>query len=123
MSRKRDMLFAVVLCAMFTLYVLSMIFWPKMPKDVKVLKDLYYITTASVMYMLSWIVFMLCNNEWKWIKGASCLGIGVFSVNLYVEIFLDPTDWSSWDFWLIIFVTINMFLSIRIIDKIKKSKK
>lgn len=120
MSKGKDIALAIAMIAIGGMYVWSMIFWPDMPKDDKILKNLYYITTASVLYILSWIVFILSNSQW--LKGASCIGIGIFSVNLYVELFLDPTHWTKWDFWLIVFVSVNMLLSVRILDKIKKNK-
>lgn len=121
MKKTKDIASAICLVMILGVFAIGMIYWPNMPKDHKVFRNLYYITTASVLYMLSWLIFIIANNEW--LKGASCLGIGIFSVNLYVELFLDPTNWTRWDFWLIIFVSVNMFLSVRLLDKVKNKSK
>lgn len=120
MANKKNIALSVAMIAISAVFVLGMIYWPKMPKDDKVLRNLYYITTASVLYMMSWVILAIANSIW--LKAASCLGIGVFSVNLYVELFLDPRNWTSWNWWLILFVAGNMFLSICIIEKLKSKR-
>ncbi len=120
MSRKKDIALAASLLAIVGIFAFGMIYWPDMPKDKPVLKDLYYITIASVLYMMSWVIFIIANSVW--VKGASCLGIGVFSVNLYVAIFLDPLHWTKWNGLLIGFVSINMLISVLILERIKNNK-
>ena len=120
MSNKKDIALFVAITTISAVFVLGMIYWPEMPKDDKVLKNLYYVTTASVLYMLSWIVLIMASNIW--VKAASCLGVGVFSVNLYIELFLDPTHWTKWNWWLVVFVSVNMFLSVLIVEYLKRNK-
>lgn len=123
MNKRKDFAIAAVMVVIVAIFAFGMIYWPDMPKDKFVLKNLYYITIASVMYMLSWVVFMVVVNNSVILKVASCLGVAVFSVNLYIEIFLDPTHWTKWNLWLILFVGVNLFLSVSIIEIIRKNKK
>lgn len=117
MSRKKDIALACLIVSISAVFVLGMIYWPSMPKGDKVLRNLYYITTASVLYMMSWVTLIMAHNFW--LKGASCIGVGVFSVNLYVEVFLDPRHWTNWSWWLVLFVSVNMFLAVIILEKLK----
>lgn len=101
-------------------FLFGMVYWPDMPKEHLILGKLYYITGASVMYVMSLIIFMLANTRF-W-KISSCVLLAVFSINLYVELFLDPTNWTKWDFWLIAVVGVKLFLVISIIEKIKQKR-
>lgn len=120
MSSKKDIALASAILAILAIFAFGMIYWPDMPKNKPVLKDLYYITIASVLYMMSWVIFIIANT--KWLKIVSCLGISVFSVNLYVEVFLDPLHWTKWNGILIGFVAINMMISVLILERIKNNK-
>ena len=71
-----------------SVFAVGMIAWPKFPEDGTLLGNLYYVTTSSVLYALSVIVFIAANSFW-W-KVGSAIGMSVFGVNLYVELYLDP---------------------------------
>lgn len=120
-TKKDEMLSAVLMISVCIVFMLGMVLWPYMPKDDKYLSKLYYLTISSVMYLLCVIVFIVANT--RWLKVASCLGIGVFSVNLYIEMFLDPLHWTAWSWGLIIIVSLNMFLSVILLSKLKKKNK
>ena len=98
-----------------------MIAWPKFPEDGTLLGNLYYVTTYSVLYALSVIVFIAANSFW-W-KVGSAIGMSVFGVNLYVELYLDPKKWTSWDATLIIVVPLNTLLVMFITEKLKSWQK
>ena len=102
------------------IFLLGMILWPIMPKEHIILGKLYYITGASVLYILSLIIFMLAHT--RWMKISSCILLSVFSINLYVELFLDPLNWTKWDFGLIIVVGVKLFLVVSIIERIKQKR-
>ena len=120
MSNKKDIGLGMIMLVIVAIFALSMIYWPDMPKNVKVLNNLYYISIASALYMLSWVVFIVAQTPF--FKGMSCLGIGVFATNLYIELFLNPKHWTQWDGLLILFVSANLFLSVRLLDKYKKKQ-
>jgi len=104
-----------------SVFAFGMIEWPNYPKDGSLLGNLYYITSASVLYALSVLVFIAANSFW-W-KVGSALSMAIFSVNLYVEVYLDPTKWSSWDATLLIVVSLNTLIMTFIIEKLKSWRK
>ena len=111
-----------ICCLMVTsVFAVGMIAWPKFPEDGTLLGNLYYVTTSSVLYALSVIVFIAANSFW-W-KVGSAIGMSVFGVNLYVELYLDPKKWTSWDATLIIVVSLNTLLVMFITEKLKSWQK
>lgn len=120
MSNKADISIGILIVSVTSIFALGMIFWPYMPKDSKVLSNLYYICTSSALYMGSVIWFLMA--ETKWVKFASCFGMATFSVNVFVELFLDPRHWTAWSGWLILIVAANLFLSVSIIEKLKSKR-
>lgn len=99
-------------------YAFGFFAWPYMPKDVPVLSNLYYLSIASVVYGLSMVIFI--GFRGKWTSAISCLWLGLSSAALYNELFLDPTNYTWWSIGLIIFISVNLFLSVLIIEKLKK---
>lgn len=117
---KRELPIAITIIMIGLVYVLGMIYWPYMPKSNPILSKLYYLTTASVLYAMSLFIHLIAQS--KWLKICSFASLGVFSVNLYVELFLDPSNWSKWSLGLLIIVPTKMFLLAVIINKIKGKK-
>jgi len=64
----------------------------------------------------------LMQAKARWNKILSALGFAVFGTNLFVEFFGSPEDWSNWDKTMFIVFTLNLMLSIFIIEKIKDKK-
>jgi len=116
-SKKNDISIAVLLATILSVYAFGFFGWQYMPKDNVILYNLYYISIASTIYGFSWIMFMSFNGKWSNIF--SCLWVGVSSAALYQELFLDPTNWTWWSLGLVIVVSLNMFLSVVLIQKIK----
>lgn len=103
--------------AIASIFAISMIKWPDYPKDGTWIGNLYYVSTASVLYIMSVLLFICANSFW-W-KVGSAFSMAVFGVNLYVELYLDPTNWTSWDLWLVIIVSFNTLLVVFITEKLK----
>lgn len=120
MKNKRDIAIAASLAANLAVYAFGFFGWSYMPKDNAVLYNLYYISIASAIYGFSLVMFMLANGKWS--KIVSCIWLGVSSAALYTELFLDPTNWTWWSLGLCVVVSLNMFLSVSIIERIKNKK-
>jgi len=116
----KDITIALVILTIGLVYVLGMICWPYMPKTDPILSKLYYLTTSSVLYALSLVIHLIAKS--KWLKICSFAALGIFSVNLYVELFLDPENWTNWSLGLLIIVPTKMFLLAVIINKVKAKK-
>jgi len=98
-------------------FAICMVKWPDYPKDGTWLGNLYYVCTASTLYVMSVIFYMMAQKFWVKITTAFCMAI--FAVNLYVEIYLNPTNWSNWSLLLLLVVTGNTLLMVFIIEKLK----
>ena len=88
-----------------------------MPKDTPVLNNIYYLSIASTIYGLSTVLFITAKS--RVVKIVTCIWVAVSSVALYKEIFLDPTNWTWWSAGLLLFVSLNLFLIVSIVEKIK----
>jgi len=118
-SKKKDIAIAASLAAILAVYAFGFLGGAYMPKYYAVLYNLYYISIASTVYGFSLVMFMLSNGLFS--KVVSCIWLGVSSAALYTELFLDPTNWTWWSAGLVVFVSVNLFLSISIIEKIKSN--
>lgn len=98
-------------------YAFGFFAWPYMPKNTPILNNLYYLSIASVVYGLSMVVFLIVTGRKA--KVVSCIWLGVSSAALYNELFLNPTHWGWWSAGLVVFISVNLFLSICIIEKLK----
>jgi len=116
----KDTYIVVLLIALMGIYAFGFFGWPYMPKDIRVLKNLYYISGASAMYGLSIVIFMIAKS--RKVKIVSCGWLGISSAVLYNELFLDPTNYTWWSAGLVVVVTLNLFLSVIIIEKLKQKK-
>jgi hypothetical protein len=121
MDNRRDILVAVLMISLCSVFILGMVYWPMFKKDGTWIGNLYYVTVASVLYFCGVVFNILATT--KWVKIASFTVMGVFSWNLYVELFLDATNWSNIDLGLLIFVTLNTTLAGFIIERLKTKKK
>ena len=120
MSNKvKDIAIAVIVFSTVIVFVMGMILWPYMPKE-GALSKLFYICSSSALYALSLVCFIVASS--KWWKVASYIGLAVFGINLYVELFLDPQHWTNWSLGLLIVVPTNIFLVAVITEKIKNGK-
>lgn len=120
MGNKRDIAVFILIVAIMAIFVLGMIYWPSFKKDGTLLGNLYYVTMSSVLYMSSMVWNLLAQKKIH--KIGSYLGMAVFGVNLYVELFLDPTHWTNWSFGLVVCVAANLLLYGIIVDKLKNKK-
>lgn len=103
----------VILVFFFGIYA-----WKHQPKELMISgRKLYYVCIASVMYMSSFITFML-SKGW-WLKAISSSVASLFAVNLYQEWRIGADVWSSWDYWFIVIICGNYFVLYRLIDKLK----
>jgi len=98
-------------------FAICMIKWPDYPKDGTWIGNLYYVCTASTMYVMSTVFYMMAKKFWVKVATAFCMAL--FGVNLYVELYLDPTNWTKWDFTLLLAVSANTLLVVFIIEKLK----
>lgn len=120
-SNKTSIAIGVSVISVSMLFILAMIKWPDYPKDGTIKGNLYYVTVASVMYILS--VIGLIMSERIWTKIGFSVGVAVFSTNLYTELFLDPLHWGQLNFWMILLLAANLMLTVFIIEKIKSLRK
>lgn len=114
MRNKYAIPFALI--CLLAIYAFGFFGWRYMP-NVAILNNIYYISVASTIYGMSIVIFITAIN--KLIKIISCLWLGVSSAALYNEIFLDPTNWTWWSAGLVIFVSLNLLLTVSIVEKIK----
>jgi len=98
-------------------FAICMVKWPDYPKDGTWVGNLYYVCTASTLYVMSVIFYMMAQKFWVKVTTAFCMAL--FGVNLYVELYLDPTNWTKWDMWLLIIVSGNTLLVVFITEKLK----
>lgn len=98
-------------------FAICMIKWPDYPKDGTWIGNLYYVCTASTLYVMSVIFYMIASTMWAKVTTAFCMAL--FGVNLYVELYLDPTHWSNWSILLLLIVTANTLLMVFLIEKLK----
>lgn len=118
MDKKYQDIAMGICCLMITsVFAFGMIDWPNHPKDGTWIGNLYYVTITSVAYIMSVLIFICANSFW-WKVGSSIM-MSVFGINLYVELYLDPTNWTKWDMWLLIIVGGNTLLVMLIVEKIK----
>lgn len=104
----------VILVFFFGIYA-----WKHQPKELVVSgRKLYYVCIASVMYISSFITFML-SKVW-WLKAISSSVASVFAVNLYQEWRIKEAVWSNLDYWFIVIICANYFFLYIIIDKLKR---
>jgi len=103
-------------------FLFGMIMWPYYQKTgtSKVAKSLYYISTSFTLYMLSFVLMLFVKTYWM--KVAASLSLALFGVNLYIELYLDPKNWTTWDFWAIVVFAANLILSFTIIEKIRPKR-
>ena len=120
-SKTKDIAMCICCLMVTSVFAVGMIARPKFPEDGTLLGNLYYVTTSSVLYALSVIVFISANTFW-W-KVRSAIGMSVFATNLYVELYLDPKNWTKWDATLIIVVSLNTLLVMFITEKLKSWQK
>jgi hypothetical protein len=83
-------------------------------------KNLYYITISSVMYLTSFLVLLMSKTFLY--KVFSSILVSVFGCNLYIELFLNPMEWTKWDLPMIIIVALNHLVVNFLIEKIKSKK-
>lgn len=120
-NAKKDISIAIVLLSVSIIFILGMVKWTSFPKDGTLIGNLYYVTVSSVLYTAGVVINILAQS--KWTKIASFFLMGVFGWNLYVELFLDPTNWSNFDLGLLVFVTANCTLTGWLIEWLKSKNK
>lgn len=98
-------------------FAICMIKWPDYPKGGTWTGNLYYVCTASTLYVMSLIFYIMAQKFWVKIATAFCMAL--FGVNLYVELYLDPKNWTNWDLSLLLIVTGNTLLMVFIMEKLK----
>jgi len=116
-SNIQELAMALSSFSIASIFAISMIKWPDFPKDGTWIGNLYYVSTASVLYIMSVLLFICANSFW-W-KVGSAFSMAIFGVNLYVELYLDPTNWTNWDLWLVVIVSFNTLLVVFITEKLK----
>jgi len=116
-SNIQELAMALSSFSIASIFAISMIKWPDFPKDGTWIGNLYYVSTASVLYIISVLLFICANVIW-WQVG-SAFSMAIFGVNLYVELYLDPTNWTNWDLWLVVIVSFNTLLVVFITEKLK----
>lgn len=116
-SNIQELAMALSSFSIASIFAISMIKWPDFPKDGTWIGNLYYVSTASVLYIMSVLLFICANSFW-W-KVGSAFSMAIFGVNLYVELYLDPTNWTNWDLWLVMIVSFNTLLVVFITEKLK----
>lgn len=118
-DRNKDIGAAVMSLFVILVFFFGIYAWKNQPKELVVSgRKLYYVCIASVMYMSSFITFML-SKVW-WLKAISSSVASVFAVNLYQEWRIKEAVWSNWDYFFIVIVCANYFFLYIIIDKLKK---
>jgi len=121
-EKQKDIAFSFVILAMIGTFLFGIIMWPSFQSSkAKIAGNLYYVTVSFVMYIMSFSALILAKGYWS--RVAASLLVALFSVNLYIELFLDPKHWTNWDFWAICVLAANLFVSYIILDKIKDNGK
>lgn len=114
---KNDIAMCILSITIPLVFIIGMVKWPDFPKDGTWKGNLYYVCTAGTLYMMSVVAFIAAKTR-LW-KIGSCFGIAIFGVNLYVELYLDPTHWTNWNMALVLVVSFNTLLTVFIIEKLK----
>lgn len=95
--------------------------WPTFDKKGVDGYKVYYLCVSSVLYVLSFIIHLFARNLWS--KVLTAAGMAVFGMNLYIELFRDPTNWSNFDFAQLIIVGSTTLVIVLIIEKLKSKWK
>ena len=112
-------------CCIFVaaIFIYGMSSWQNynVPKDGKILGNLYYITIASCLMMTGLIIRISATGLFY--KLCGCALYSLFYVNLFIELKRDPTSWNIVDalFQIPVFMGIISFeILLYVIDKNKK---
>ena len=117
-ERKKDIAFLFIMVSVIGVFLFGMIKWPEYKDSSYVFgKHLYYITIAFVMYIMSFLSLMFAKTLLS--KSCASVAVALFGYNIYIELFLDPENWTKWDMWSIIFLAANFIISFIILEKIK----
>lgn len=118
-NKKSDIILGLSCLSITMVFMWGMIKWPYFTKD-SWWYNLYYLCTSSALYALSLVINITARTFW--FKVGSAAGITVFGMNLYIELFRDPKNWSKFDFVQLIIVGLTSLLVIVIIEKLKQKK-
>lgn len=119
-DRKNNIVVSILLLGVVMIFFFGIYSWKH--TDVNEIikgRKLYYISIASAMYGLSFVVFLLANKII--LKSISCLTMGVFSINLYEEIMIGDKAWTGLDYGLMALASLNILILWVVIEKYKSN--
>jgi len=117
-NKQKDIAMLFVMLFLASAFAFAMVKWPDYTNsEYKIGRQLFYLTGAFVMYVFSFLFLLLSKGFWA--KVGASLAFSVFCINLYVELFLDPKNWTNWDMWLVPSVAVNLIAVLVLIEKIK----
>lgn len=118
-NKKDDIILGLSCLAITMVFIWGMIKWPDFGKGTWGY-NLYYLCTSSALHALSLVINITARTSW--FKVCSAAGVTVFGMNLYIELFRDPKNWSKFDFAQLIIVGLTSLLVIIIIEKLKQKR-
>jgi hypothetical protein len=115
-----DIAGGIVCLAISSVYVLSLTGTVKKNYDIETYKHIWLLTLFSVVYAISFIVYTVAKGFW--FKVGSAIMLGIFAVNLGVEIWANGENWNIYSRVLLVLVPIKLFLVVVLVEKIKSRK-
>lgn len=120
MANKKDILIFLSCLGIIAFFIWGMAKWPDFKKG-EWGYNLYYVCMCSCIYATSLVLNITAQKPLA--KIGSALLMAVFGMNLYIELFKDPTHWTHFDMLQLAVVTgITLFI-VLIIEKLKSWKK
>lgn len=102
-------------------FMWGMVSWPYYDKGVATGYKIYYLCVSSVLYVMSFIIHVVAKSTLAKVLTAG--GMAIFGMNLYIELFRDPTNWSNFDFAQLIIVGATTLVMVLIMEKLKRKWK
>ena len=102
----------LVLCSIFG-HAYAYYFWPEMT-----IKNLYYISIYFLLYINGFAFSMITQTTFGKVVSGVMMTFGGYL--LFIEFSGDPKKWEQWQFWLGFLVILQGFLTVLIIEKLKK---
>ena len=115
-GKRHDISGLILTLAIVSVYFFGFYAWKHPNIDAVITgRRLYYISGASVLYMVGWLVLFIARSLIAKISGA--ILVGVFSVGLFEEIAYGDKAWTDVTNSVIAFFTANVLLVVLIIEK------
>lgn len=120
-DRHKNIITGIVSVFIPLIYLLGMLQWQKNEVFTPEIGRAIYAKCAfSVMYIMSFLVFLWAKSKPTWVKPITAGSNSFFALVLYQEIVHKNTAWHTFSYWLIVIISANYFILYLLIDKVKK---